>query len=101
MAEPGLQLEQGHRLLRVVQLGGDGGSGTVAGNASARILSLHTGFLAERRDQRLVQIARRDRSSAEAEEQRNGFGGFGINGVGLRWALGLPGNNRIANQRIH
>src|ERR1700712_5631954 len=37
VAEPSLQLEQGHRFLGVVELAGDGGSGPVAGDRAAHV----------------------------------------------------------------
>src|SRR5436190_16977178 len=100
MAEPGLQFEQGHGLLGVVQLRGDGRARTMAGDASTRVLSRDSGLLAQRGNQRCVEIAWWYRTSAEAEEQRHGLGGLGIDVERLRGAFHLPGDNRIADQWI-
>ena len=101
MTKPCLQLEQSHRLLGVVELRGDGRASPVAGDASTRVLSWHTGFVAERRNQRRVQIAWWYRTSAEAEQKRNGLGGLGVDVEGLRRTLCLPGCDRVTDQRIH
>src|SRR5436190_12073457 len=101
MAEPGLQLEQRHRLLRVVQLSSDRRASAMAGDSAPRIFSRDTRLLAQCGNERLVQVARWDWAAAEAEGERDRFGGLGIDEERLCWALGLPGSDRIANQRIH
>ncbi len=50
MPEPGLELEQGHRLFCVEQLRGDGGPRSVAGDASSSVLEWHPRLAAEERD---------------------------------------------------
>ena len=54
VAEPGLELEQGHRLLGVVELAGDRGACPVAGDAAPGIGSGDAGLAAQRRDDRRV-----------------------------------------------
>ena len=50
--EPGLQLEQRHGLLGVVELAGDGGAGPVAGDVPAHVGGRDAGLGAERGDDR-------------------------------------------------
>src|SRR4051794_38712563 len=101
MAEPGLELEQGHRLLCVVQLGSDGGTRPVAGDASARIFSRDAGLLAQRWDERLVHVAWRYSASTKTEKHRYRLGRLGIDEERLRWPLRLPQGNGLADQRVH
>src|SRR6266542_4911433 len=101
MAEPSLEIEQGHRLLRVVQLCSDGGTRPVAGHTSARILLRDAGLLAQRWDERLVQVAWRYSASTKTEKHRYRLGRLGIYEERLRWPLRLPQGNGLADQRIH
>jgi hypothetical protein len=63
--EPGLQLEQGHRLLGVVELAGDGRAGPVAGDIAADIGGRDPGPDAQRRDDGPVDVGLADRVRAE------------------------------------
>ena len=81
--EPGLQLEQGHRLLGVVELAGDRGAGPVAGDVAADVGGRDAGFGAERRDDRAVDVGLGDRVRADGEEQVDVLAGLAVQPRGL------------------
>ena len=60
MAQPSLKLEQRHRLLRIVELAGDGGSSPVAGDVAADVSGRHARLGAECRDDANVQVLSAD-----------------------------------------
>src|SRR5439155_15458914 len=75
VAEPGLQLEQGHRFLGVVELAGDGGAGPVAGDRAAHVGGRTGGFAAEHRDDRVVDVGGGHAAGAGGEQQVDAFAG--------------------------
>jgi hypothetical protein len=56
MSEPGLQLEQRHRFLGVVELAGDGGPGPVAGDVAPDIGGGDACLAAEQGNDRVVDV---------------------------------------------
>src|SRR5713101_6198950 len=100
MPKPGLEFEQGHQLFGVEQLGGDGGSCSMAGDAAASILEQHARFAAQEWSQRSIEVLRWNRLTAETEEHRNGLTGLSIEEVRLHWTLPLPCVHSVTDQRI-
>src|SRR2546428_8534723 len=100
MPKPGLEFEQGHRFFGVEQLGDDGGSCSMAGDAAASILERHACFAAQEWNQRSIEVLRWNRLTAETEEHRNGLTGLSIEEVRLHWTLPLPCVHSVTDQRI-
>jgi hypothetical protein len=100
MPEPGLELEQRHRLLRDEQLRGD--------RARARWLVMRprasrsgTPALRHNRgDQRAIEILRWKVLAAETEEHRDGLARLSIEEIRLNRAPLLPRVNRLADERV-
>src|SRR6202011_4330642 len=76
VSEPCLQLEQRHRLFGVVELAGDGGAGAVAGDLAADVGGGDTGFSAQRRDDRVVDVDLGDGLGAHAKQHVDVFAGL-------------------------
>ena len=100
VSEPGLQLEQGHRLLGVVELAGDGRPGAVAGDVAADVGGRDAGLAAQRGDDRAVDVVLRDRLRAHGEQQVDLLAGLAVKPGGLRGAHRLPGVDGLAEQRV-
>jgi len=78
MAEPGLQLEQRHRFLGVVELGGDRGAGPVAGDVPADVGGRDCGLAAERGDDRGVDVGLGQAFRAMREQEVDVLGGLAV-----------------------
>ena len=78
MPEPGLQLEQRHRFLGVVELAGDRRAGPVAGDVAADVGGGDAGFGAERRDDGAVDVSPGDRVGADGEQQVGLLSGLAV-----------------------
>lgn len=100
MAEPGLQLEQGHGLLGVVELAGDGRARPMARDATARVVSGHARLATEGGDERLIEIVACDPLGAQADEQRHGLARASIEQQRLSGTDSLPRVDRLADERI-
>ena len=100
MAEPGLQLEQRHRLLGVVELAGDGGAGTVAGDPAPHVAGGDAGLGAQCGNDRAVDVAAGNRLAADGEEHVDVFAGFAVDRGQLCGSRGLPGLDGLPEQRI-
>jgi hypothetical protein len=100
MTEPRLQLEQGHRLLGVVELARDRGARPMARDAAARVLPWHARLAAERRDQRVIEVFARDAPGSKTEQQRHGFTRPRIEPQRLHGPDGFPRLDRSADERI-
>lgn len=100
VSEPGLQLEQGHRFLGVVELAGDRGPGPVAGDVPADVGGRDAGLAAEHGDDRVVDVGRGYSPGPEAEQQVHLLGGPGVDERGLGWPDGLPGVDGLAEDRV-
>jgi hypothetical protein len=96
-----LQLEQGHRVLGVVEVAGDGGPGAVAGDPPVGVPGRDSRLPAKPRDQASVQILDGDPLGTVAEEQGNPLPGASVEEVRLGGALGLPGDQGATEERIH
>ena len=100
VAEPGLQLEQRHRLLGVVELAGDRGPGPVAGDVPADVGGGNAGLAAEHRDDRVIDVGGGDLPGPEGEQQVDELAGAAVGELRLGGADGLPGVEGLAQDRV-
>jgi hypothetical protein len=69
VTKPGLEFKEREGLLRVKQLRRDRRAGAMARDPPARVCQWHTGFSTEGRNQRAIQIIRRETRTAYREEK--------------------------------
>ena len=100
MSEPGLQFEQRHRLLGVVELAGDRRARPVAGDVAAEVSCRDTCLGAERGDQGAVDVVPRDRVRADGEQQVHLLAGLAIGPCGLLGPQRLPGLDGLTDQGV-
>ena len=100
MPEPGLQLEQRHRFLGVVELAGDRGPRPVAGDVAANVGGRDTCFGAQRRDDRAVDVVLRDGVTADGEQDVDVLAGLAVQRLGLRGPDLGPRLEGLSQQRI-
>ena len=100
MPEPGLQLEQRHRVLGVVELGGDRRPGAVAGDRAADVLARDAGLAAQQRDQHPVDVVRAELRAAEAEQHVDQLAGLAVGELRVRGPGLLPRVDRVADERV-
>src|ERR1051326_3678914 len=100
MAQPGLELEQRHRLFCIEQLRRDRGSSPVARDVASGISERNACLAAQERDQRSVEILRWDGLTAETEQHRNGLTGLTIEEMRLNRSMLLPRADCLADERI-
>jgi hypothetical protein len=100
MAEPGLQLEQRHRLLGVVELAGDGGAGAVAGDVAADIGGGDTGLGAQRRDDGVVDVDLGHGLGADREQHVHMLFGLAVQSFRLAGPQRLPRLDGLPDDRV-
>ncbi|HYA50919.1 MAG TPA: hypothetical protein VEG33_07080, partial [Streptosporangiaceae bacterium] len=100
MAEPGLQLEQRHRLLGVVELAGDRGPCPVAGDGAAHVGVGGPGLAAEHRDDGVVDVGGGDAAGAEGEQQICPLAGAPVGQLRLGGTGSLPVLDGLAEDRV-
>ena len=100
MTQPGLELEQRHRLLGVVELRRDRGPGTVAGDLPADVSGGDSGLRAEHRDDGVVDVLLGDAAGPEREQEVGLLGGLAVEHLRLGRADLLPGLDGLAHQRV-
>src|SRR5580698_4467521 len=99
--QPLLQLEECHRLPRVVELRCHSGAGAVTGDVAAHVGKRNTGFLAQSWDERLVQIGHTYSGEANEEEKIDQFSSLRIGEFyTLRTHL-FPGGDGFADNPIY
>src|SRR5207244_7700811 len=101
MPQPGLQLEQRHWLLGVVELAGDRGPSAMAGDPPARIFHRYAAFTAQQRNQGFVEVEWRQCTTTPGEQQRDALASLAIDEEWLWPALLLPIGNDVADERIN
>ena len=101
MTEPGLQLEQGHRFLGVVELAGDRGSGCVAGDVPPDISGGDAGLVAKHRDDRVVDVVAAEPAGSDSEQQVDPLTGAPVQQPRLGRPGSLPGVEDLAEQRVN
>lgn len=100
MSEPCLQLEQGHRLLGVVQQAGDSAPGPAAGDFAADSAGGDSGRRGQRRDDRAVDVVLGDAFGAVGEQELHALAGLGVQRHRLFGADGLPDLDALSEQRV-
>jgi len=100
VAKPLLQVGQRQWLLGVEQLGGDGGSGAVAGQRAAGVGFGDPGLGAEDRDELLIEVGAADELGAVAEQVLASLTGLAICDRRLRGANKLPYFDQFANDWV-
>jgi hypothetical protein len=101
VTQPFLQLEQGHRLLGVVELTGDRGPRPVAGDVAADVGGWDTGLGTECRNDAFVQVPTADALGSVGEQQVHPLTGLAVQDGGLGWPDRLPGGDSLPQQRVY
>src|SRR5258708_32867254 len=101
MRKPFLQLEERHGRSRVKELGRNGRTCSVAGDIATSVLCGHTAFLAQHRNQMVVNVELCYTLATIAKQKMSFLSSFRVD---LGW-LGrtnlFPCNNGCANNTIH
>jgi hypothetical protein len=100
VAEPRLQLEQGHRLFGVVELAGDRGPCPVAGDAAPGVGGWDAGLAAQRGDDRRVDVGVGDPPRPHREQQVDVLAGLAVQHLRLVRPDRLPCLDGLADQGV-
>jgi hypothetical protein len=101
VTEPGLQLEQRHWFLGVVELACDRGSGSVAGDVASDVGGWDAGLAAKHRNDGVVDVVGGEPAGSDGEQQVDPLAGAPVQQSRLGWPGGLPGVEGLAEDRIH
>ncbi|GAA4263868.1 hypothetical protein GCM10022255_112310 [Dactylosporangium darangshiense] len=100
VAEPLLQVGEGEWFPGVEQLGGDGGSGPVAGECAAGVGFGNVGLAAERRDDPVVEVGLADQLAAPGEQVLSRLTCLAVGQVRLDGTDQLPRIDELPDDRV-